>query len=102
MNGERVLVVDDDARDGRHRRRVSRRAGYTRETAVGGKAALAALKRKEYDAVITDLRMDGVDGLDVLDAARAADPTRPVIIMTAYGTIDGAIEAVRARRRRTT
>ena len=39
--------------------------------------------------------MDGVDGLDVLEAARAADPTRPVIIMTAYGTIDGAIEAVR-------
>ena len=91
----RVLVVDDDREmadtvaeylDGR---------GYRAEIAVGGRAALQALKKKEYDAVISDLRMDNVDGLDVLEAARAADPTRPVIIMTAYGTIDGAIEAVR-------
>ena len=91
----RILVVDDDREmadtvaeylDGR---------GYRSEIAVGGRAALLALKKKEYDAVISDLRMDGVDGLDVLQAARAADPTRPVIIMTAYGTIDGAIEAVR-------
>jgi two-component system, NtrC family, response regulator HydG len=91
----RILVVDDDREmadtvaeylDGR---------GYRSEIAVGGRAALQALKRKEYDAVISDLRMDNVDGLDVLEAARAGDPTRPVIIMTAYGTIDGAIEAVR-------
>jgi two-component system response regulator HydG len=91
----RVLVVDDeremadtvaDYLDGK---------GYRTEIAVGGRAAMQSLKRKEFDAVISDLRMDGVDGLDVLEAARAADPTRPVIIMTAYGTIDGAIEAVR-------
>jgi two-component system, NtrC family, response regulator HydG len=91
----RVLVVDDEREmadtvaeylDGR---------GYRTEIAVGGRAALSALKRKEFDAVISDLRMEGLDGLDVLEAARAADPTRPVIIMTAYGTIDGAIEAVR-------
>ena len=47
------------------------------------------------DLVITDLRMSGVDGLDVVDAARAADPELPVIVMTAFGGIDSAIEAMR-------
>jgi two-component system response regulator HydG len=69
--------------------------GFRAQTAVGGKAAIAALKRKEIDAVITDLRMNDVDGLDVLSASLAADPSRPVVIMTAYGSIGGAIEAVR-------
>ncbi|HEY1585680.1 MAG TPA: sigma-54 dependent transcriptional regulator [Polyangia bacterium] len=92
---ERVLVVDDDREMADTVAEYLDGKGYRAEIAVGGKAALAALKKKEFDAVITDLRMDGVDGLDVLEAARAADATRPVIIMTAYGTIDGAIDAVR-------
>jgi two-component system response regulator HydG len=91
----RVLVVDDDREMADTVAEYLDGKGYRAEIAVGGRAALSALKRKQFDAVITDLRMDGVDGLDVLEAARAADPTRPVIIMTAYGTIDGAIEAVR-------
>jgi two-component system, NtrC family, response regulator HydG len=91
----RVLVVDDDREMADTVAEYLAGKGYRAEIAVGGKAALSALKRKEFDAVLTDLRMAGVDGLDVLEAARAGDPTRPVIIMTAYGTIDGAIEAVR-------
>ncbi len=92
---ERVLVVDDDREMADTVAEYLDGKGYRTEIAVGGRAALAALKKKEFDAVITDLPMDGVDGLDVLAAARAADPMRPVIIMTAYGTIDGAIDAVR-------
>src|SRR5262249_51828609 len=91
----RVLVVDDDGEMADTVGEFLESKGYRVETAVGGKAALQALKKKHFDAVITDLRMDRVDGLDVLEAAKAADPTRPVVIMTAYGTIDGAIEAVR-------
>jgi two-component system response regulator HydG len=91
----RVLVVDDDGEMAETVADYLGGRGYKSETAVGGKAALQLIKRKEFDAIITDLRMDAVDGLDVLAAARAADPGRPVIIMTAYGTIDGAIEAVR-------
>ncbi|HEX8950187.1 MAG TPA: sigma-54 dependent transcriptional regulator, partial [Polyangia bacterium] len=91
----RVLVVDDEREMADTVAEYLSGRGYRAEIAVGGRAALQALKRKEFDAVISDLRMDGIDGLDVLEAARAADPTRPVIIMTAYGTIDGAIEAVR-------
>jgi len=91
----RILVVDDEREMADTVAEYLSGVGYHAEIAVGGRAAVQALRRKEFDAVISDLRMDGVDGLDVLDAARAADPTRPVIIMTAYGTIDGAIEAVR-------
>jgi two-component system, NtrC family, response regulator HydG len=61
----------------------------------GGAAAIDALAQAIPDLVITDLRMVEVDGLDVLDAARRADPELPVILMTAFGGVDSAIEAMR-------
>jgi two-component system response regulator HydG len=91
----RILVVDDEKEMAETVAEFLDDKGFRTDTAVGGKAALSALKRKQFDAVITDLRMDQVDGLDVLAAAHADDATLPVIIMTAYGTIEGAIEAVR-------
>jgi two-component system response regulator HydG len=91
----RVLVVDDEGEMADTVAEFLASRGYEAECAVGGKAAVAALKRRQFDAVITDLKMDKVDGLDVLEAARALDPARPVIIMTAYGSIEGALEAVR-------
>jgi two-component system response regulator HydG len=91
----RILVVDDDGEMADTVADFLSGRGYRAECAVGGKAAVSALKKREFDAVITDLRMADVDGLDVLAAALKGDPTRPVILMTAFGTIDGAIEAVR-------
>jgi two-component system response regulator HydG len=91
----RVLIVDDDAEMADTLVDFLVERGFRAEPAVGGKAAIAALKKKEYDAVLTDLRMDQLDGMDVLAAAQALDPLRPVLMMTAYGSIDGAIEAVR-------
>ena len=91
---KRVLVVDDEAEMAEMVADYLGQRGYRAETAVGGKAALAALKKKSFDAVLTDLRMDSVDGFDVLSASLAAEPGRPVIVMTAYGSIDGALEAV--------
>jgi two-component system response regulator HydG len=91
----RVLVVDDDGEMAEMVAEYLATRAYAAECVAGGKAAIAALKKKEFDAVITDLRMDQVDGMDVLAAAQADDPTTPVLVMTAYGSIDGAIEAVR-------
>ena len=63
--------------------------------AVGaGRDALLLLRTQHIDALVTDLRMPGVDGLSLLRASAALDPGRPVIVMTAYGSIDTAIEAV--------
>jgi two-component system response regulator HydG len=95
MSQARILVVDDDGEMADTVGEYLSGKGYRVDTAVGGKAAVSALRRREIDAVVTDLRMDGVDGLDVLAASQAGDPSRPVIVMTAYGSIDGAIEAVR-------
>ncbi len=91
----RVLVVDDDGEMAEMVADFLQGAGHRAESIKGGKAAVAALKKREFDAVVTDLRMDEVDGFDVLAAAHTGDPTRPVIIMTAYGSVDGALEAVR-------
>jgi two-component system response regulator HydG len=90
-----LLIVDDDAEMAETVADYLNAHGHKAECAVGGKAALTALKKRDYDVVVTDLRMDHVDGLDVLEAAHAVDPARPVLIMTAFGTIDGALEAVR-------
>ncbi len=91
----RILVVDDDGEMAEMLVDHLTASGYHADSAMGGKAAISALKKRDYDAVITDLRMDEVDGLDVLQAAHAGDATRPVLLMTAYGSVDGALEAVR-------
>jgi two-component system response regulator HydG len=91
----RILVVDDDDEMAQTVGEFLEERGFRIDVAVGGKAAVNALKRKPFDAVITDLRMEHIDGLDVLTEAHEIDPTLPVIMMTAYGTIEGAIEAVR-------
>jgi two-component system response regulator HydG len=90
----RVLIVDDDVEMAEMVADHLSTRGYASECAAGGNAALAALRRRSFDAVITDLRMDDVDGFDVLRASLEDDPARPVLIMTAYGTIDSAIEAL--------
>src|ERR1700760_4315618 len=59
------------------------------------RAALGLVRAGEVDLLVTDLRMPDLDGLALLDAARAAVPDLPVIVMTAYGAVDSAIESIR-------
>jgi two-component system response regulator HydG len=91
----RVLIVDDHVEMARLLAEHLGDHGWSCQVVEGGAAALAALGVALPELVITDLRMAAVDGLDVLDAARAADPELPVIVMTAFGGIDSAIEAMR-------
>jgi two-component system response regulator HydG len=86
-----VLVVDDDGEMADMLVEHLEAAGYRALAAAGGKPALAALKTHAIAAVITDLRMQEVDGLDVLAAAHASDPALPVIVMSAYGSMDEAV-----------
>ncbi len=95
MTAATVLIADDHLEMARL---LADRLGEERWKAgvvESGKAAIESIAASVPDLVITDLRMADVDGLDVLDAARATDPELPVIIMTAFGTIETAIAAMK-------
>jgi two-component system response regulator HydG len=92
---ERILVVDDDAAMRRSVAIMLRREGYAVHEAAGGAAALEGLEREPVDLVVTDLRMNGTSGLDVLRRVKQATPDVEVIMMTAYGSIESAVEAMR-------
>ena len=95
MTDRRVLIVDDHAEMARLLADKLGDESWQTRAVTSGAAAIEALQHALPDLVITDLRMADVDGLDVLDAVRRIDPEVPVIIMTAFGAIESAIEAMR-------
>ncbi|HXU90489.1 MAG TPA: sigma-54 dependent transcriptional regulator [Methylomirabilota bacterium] len=92
----RVLVVDDEAPQIELVSGFLARHGFDVQTATDGAAALARLKAEGADVVLTDQKMPGLSGLDLLDAARRLNPEMAVIVMTAYGTIENAVAAIKA------
>ncbi|HWE26803.1 MAG TPA: sigma-54 dependent transcriptional regulator, partial [Polyangia bacterium] len=92
----RILVVDDNPKMVSLLVDELKDAGYAVDTATGGEQAVARLRAEPFDLVITDLRMEKVDGLDVLRAARAVDEALPVMIMTAFGAVESAVDAIHA------
>ncbi|HEY2517283.1 MAG TPA: sigma-54 dependent transcriptional regulator [Polyangiaceae bacterium] len=93
----RVLVVDDEASMAEMVADGLAERGYdaTHVSSSKGAAKLLETGEPNFDAVVTDLRMPGLDGLEMLSLAKRADPTRPVIVMTAYSAVDSAIESIR-------
>jgi DNA-binding NtrC family response regulator len=91
----RILVVDDDESLARVTQFQLQQAGYDAGTAGGGVEALSALQRAPWDLVITDLRMPGLSGLDLLKRIRADCPEMSVIIVTAFGTVETAVNAMK-------
>ncbi|MGZ8491586.1 MAG: sigma-54-dependent transcriptional regulator [Gemmatirosa sp.] len=89
-----VLVVDDETSILDSVRILLKTEGFTPHVAHGGRAGLEALASLRPDIVVSDVRMPGVDGLQLLAAARAQDPTLPVVLMTAQATLQSAIQAV--------
>jgi two-component system response regulator HydG len=89
----RVLVVDDQIDMAEMVADRLREQGYATHAVHSGSEAIDWLRRERFDAVVTDLRMPGIDGLQVLEASRALDPSRPVIIMTAHGAFESALDA---------
>ncbi len=92
----RILLVDDDESLRRVTQFQLEQAGYEVVTAVGGAEALQALQRSPQDIVVTDLRMPGLSGLELLRKIRADFPEISVVIVTAFGTIETAVEAMKA------
>ncbi len=91
----RLLVVDDEERFGRMVAEHLTEAGHDVTQVTSGTEAIRLLDAEEFDVVITDLKMAPVDGIQVLAAAKALDPETDVVLMTAYGTVETAVAAMR-------
>jgi two-component system response regulator HydG len=90
-----ILIIDDNDTMREGLSAVVRRMGHKVCACPGGAEALAAFKRQPADFVMTDLKMNGMDGLEVLRRIRDLDPDCPTLIMTAYGTVEAAVEAMK-------
>jgi two-component system response regulator PilR (NtrC family) len=91
----RVLVVDDEPPQLEILRLILGDEGYEVVTAGSGRGALAALRKQPVDLVLTDLKMPDVSGITLLEQIQRAQPGACVVLMTAHGTIDSAVEAMR-------
>jgi DNA-binding NtrC family response regulator len=91
----RILIVEDDEIFLRPLQRTLEVAGYDVVVTPSGEEALDALKGDDVDLVLTDKRLPGMDGVELVRRVRAEHPDLAVIVMTAYGTIESAVEAVR-------
>jgi len=94
VSGTSVLVVDDSAEMVATLARYLEDHGWEVHTAPGGAKALEAFARAPVDVVLTDLRMKGTDGIDVLEGIHRADPHTPVVLMTAFGNVESAVDAI--------
>jgi two-component system response regulator HydG len=94
-NRVRVLVVDDKLEFADTIADGLCDAGYDAQALGSGRAALAKLRGGDCEALITDLRMPDMDGLELVAASRALSKDRPVIVMTAYAAVDSAVESIR-------
>lgn len=90
-----ILIVDDDDQLRQSFQKLLTEEGYEVRTAATGEAGLEEVRRSVPDLVIMDVRMPGMSGLDAFQAMREIEPKLPVIIMTAYGTTETAIEATK-------
>ncbi len=90
-----ILVVDDDAVACDLLVEVLQKEGYKVDAVTSGKEAIAKGQTRHYDVVLTDMRMGEVDGLAVLRAFRERSPDTAIVLLTAFGSMEGAIEAIR-------
>lgn len=94
-NSVKILIVDDEEFIRENIRLRLEQSGYSADEAADGAVAIEMIRRHPYDVVITDLRMPGIPGEKVLEEAKAIYPEAIVIVMTGYGTIEGAVQAMR-------
>jgi nitrogen regulation protein NR(I) len=90
-----ILIVDDDPQIRQSFEKILTEEGHGVRTAASGEAALAEIQKSMADLVIMDIRLPGMNGLEAFQAMHEIEPKLPVIIMTAYGTTETAIEATK-------
>lgn len=100
MNPEaaRILVVDDEAAALKNLVHLLRKEGYAVTACQSGAAGLKAIQQREFDVILTDLRMQGVDGMALLRRAKILLTDCEVIVITGHATLDSAVEAMKEAR----
>lgn len=95
MDSSRILVVDDDDAHRGMLRMMLRTWGFSVEEASDGEDAVKLVREKPFDVVLTDVRMARMDGIDALKSILAYNPALPVVLMTAYSSVETAVDALR-------
>jgi len=91
----RILIVDDDSGHLTMLNTVLSSLGHTVERAIDGEEAIRAARANPYDLILMDVRMSNVDGIEALQQIKAVNPSIPIIIMTAYSSVDKAVAAMK-------
>jgi len=92
----RILIVDDDPSDLEVIAEALEREGYEIVKALSGKTALEIINSEDFDLVVTDLKLPDLDGMEILRRAKEEIPYVEVIVLTGYGTVEGAVEAMQS------
>src|SRR5262245_31225746 len=97
MNGEplRVLVIDDEERHAEAVAESLERVGYECVIATSGSAGAKRIEQDDYDVVLTDLRMEDMDGLAIVRKAKQDLPDAEVVVITGHGDVKTAVEAIK-------
>src|SRR5213593_2479180 len=91
----KILLVEDKDSLRQMLATAIKKAGYRVDEAADGNAAVEKIRKQPYQLIITDLRLPTLSGIEILKIQKETDPTIPVLLMTAYGTIEEAVEAMK-------
>jgi DNA-binding NtrC family response regulator len=97
MKGKKIMVIDDENIVCSMTKAVLEQDGYYVECFTNAKPALDRLKEEKFDLVITDLKMKGIDGMEALKRIKSESSEIKVIMITAFASLDAAIEALRGK-----
>lgn len=95
MLSTKIMIVEDDAKMRKAITAIMKKQGYDVVAAADGESGLERAQQNDYDLAIVDLKLPGIDGLEVLKRLKAKDRTISVVMVTAYATVDSAIEAMK-------
>jgi DNA-binding NtrC family response regulator len=95
MNSHKIMVIDDEKIVGDMSKLSLEQEGYIVETFLNAEPALKRLQEEKFDVVVTDYKMKGIDGMEVLKTVKNLYPATQVIMITAFANLDAAIEALR-------
>jgi DNA-binding NtrC family response regulator len=95
MSNHKIMVIDDEKIVGDMAKLSLEQEGYFVETFLNAELALKRLQEERFDVVVTDYKMKGIDGMEVLKTVKDLYPSTQVIMITAFANLDAAIEALR-------